>query len=470
MGRISLSTRLTMTVGVLASCIVAIAAVSIGMLIYVQSEQQIRKQLSSASTIIIKDYLMNEQGNVALQTKDDGQSLVVYLRNMDMSVLLADSSGSTIAEYGIYRNIKAADKKILFDSASIATIKQRDSGVYVDKELSQVGRLDTYTVPLRNGSAIIGYMQLSRINNIWPIIVQSLLWALLIQLPITWAASVYVIRWGTHRTLAPLNELVSTVETLDIDRLPERIREPSRMDHDVLLLYKTLRELITRIRSTLIRQREISQNVSHEFKTPLTRVITRLALIVHEVTPKQKAVIESVMKELVGLGQQVDGLLDMAVHENSISALTAPVFQLKPLIIELSEKLPAGKKVDCHIPKDMTLPIPVGHARIIWRNLLENAAKYGTGDGTIDVTAHKTAHTWSVTVANAAQTSPQASAQVFLRHYRGLVSSSIQGHGLGMAIVRDICRLLHLDVRYQVDGDSRVRVEVSGKMEAHDTP
>lgn len=463
MGRISLSTRLTMMVGVLASCIVAIAAISIGMLVYVQSEHQIRNQLSSASTIIIKDYLMNEEGIVAHQAKDNGQSLVMYLRNMDMSVLLVNSSGLTIAEYGIYRNIKEADKKNLFDTIVLEAVKRKGSGIYTDKELPQVGRLDTFTVPLRNGSEIIGYMQLSRINNIWPIITQSLLWALLIQLPITWVAAVYMIRWGTYRTLSPLNELVSTVETLDIDRLPESIREPARMDHDVLLLYKTLRALISRIRSTLIRQREISLNVSHEFKTPLTRVITRLALIVHEVTPAHKTVINSVMKELVDLGQQVDGLLDVATNETSMAQFLSPSILLKPLIEELCTKLPRATHVAYHIPHDMKVPIPEGHARILWRNLLDNASKYGLAHGTIDIAAHETHNRWFVSVSNAADKTVIATPHVFLRHYRGFVSHSIQGYGLGMAIVRDICRQLKLDVNYNVEDNSRVIVQVSGE-------
>lgn len=448
-------------VGMLASCIVAVAAMSIGMLIYVQSEQQIRKQLSSAAAVIIGDYLMSEQGNVALQTKDEGQSLVVYLRNMDMSMLLANSTGVTIAEFGIYRNIKTRDKKILFNTANLEKVRKSGSGIYIDKELSEVGRLDTFTVPLRNGSETVGFMQLSRINYIWPIILQSLLWALFIQLPITWLAAVYMIRWGTHRTLLPLNELVSTVETLDIDQLPEQIREPSRMDHDVLLLYKTLSGLITRIRSTLIRQREIAQNVSHEFKTPLTRVTTRLALVVREAAPKQKQVIESVMKELVGLGQQVDGLLDLAVYEKTTVRGEAAGLLFSPFIKNIRANLPRSNRVIYKIPRGMRIPIPESHARIVWRNLLENAAKYGSASGSIEVTALRSSSKWSVSVTNAVERNTASSSHVFLRHYRGLVSHSIQGHGLGMAIVRDVCKQLHLKVDYIVDA-RRVCVCVSG--------
>lgn len=463
MRKIGLSARLTMTVGILASGIVAIAAVSIGMLIYLQSEQQIRKQLSAASTVIINDYLMNDQGQVSLQKKDDGQSLVVLLRNMDMSLFLTNASGSAIAEYGIYRSISASDKSILFQAGDAGDTHNSSAGVYVDKEISQIGRLDTYTVPLRNGSAIIGYMQITRINNIWPIIMQSLLWALLIQLPVTWIAAVYVIRWGTRQTLAPLGQLVSTVETLDVDHLPENLSEPVRMDYDVRLLYQTFHVLMARIRSTLTRQKEISQNVSHEFKTPLTRVITRLALIVEKVSPEQRTIVEGAMQELVGLGQQVDGLLDMAVYETSVEQSGTAGFLFSPFIRNLGANLPKSKRVTYHIPRGMKLPIPEGHARIIWRNLLENAAKYSSGNGAIDVSAHETPHAWSVSVSNAVDRAAAPSSRVFLRHYRGFVSHSIQGHGLGMAIVRDVCKQLHLELDYEVDNDMRVCVRISGK-------
>lgn len=464
MRKVGLSTKLTMTVGILASLIVTIAAISIGVLVYIQTEQQIRKQLSNVSTLIINEYLMHDQGRVSLQKKDEGQSLVILLRNMDMSLLLMDATGSAIAEYGIYRNISGPDKHIMFTRDDTRTFRGSSGGVYVDKELSQVGRVDTFTVPLRKGADIIGFMQLTRINNIWPIIIQSLVWALLIQLPITWIAAVYVIRWGTRHTLAPLSQLVSTVETMDVDHLPEHLAQPPRMDHDVRLLYQTLRTLMTRVRSTLLRQREISQNVSHEFKTPLTRVTTRLSLIVPHVSSTQKEVIRTAMKELVGLGQQVDGLLDMAIYESSAAQKTSHAIFLKPLIEDIGAKLPKSKKVSVDIPPTMKVSIPVGHARTIWRNLLENAAKYGSPGGVIDVTAHESSSTWSVVVSNATDKKTVLASHIFIRYYRGFVSRSIQGHGLGMAIVRDVCTQLDLEVKYKVDDDgSRVTVEVLGK-------
>lgn len=459
MQRLGLSQKLMLTVGMLATVIVMIATFIIGILIYVQTEQQIKKQLTQTSQRIINDHLMGVDGSVVLQKKDEGQALVVLLRNMDMSMYMTDASGSALATYGIYRNIKNANLAMLFSKADIPTIGQ--FGTYVDKQIIQIGRVDTYTVPLRSGPIIVGYMQLARINYIWPVLITSFFWALLIQLPITWFVSVFVIRWGTQSTLSPLRELVKKVEELNIDELPETFSITSQMDHDVRILTETLKALIIRISSSLTRQREMAQNLSHEFKTPLARVNARLTVLRPQVSEPYKKNIDAIMQEIVSLGQQVDGLLDLATHESSHIPSHQP-WRFLTLLSELTSQLSNPERVVLDVPKTFSIPIPIGHARMIWRNILENAAKYGAAGGIIHVQVRDVGKRWNVSVLNATP-SLATKENVFVRQYRGIMSKSIQGHGLGMAIVRDLCKQLGLEVSYNADNPMRVCVEVNGK-------
>lgn len=465
MRRIGLSTKLIFTVGILATIIVAIATLVIGVLVYVQTEQQIKNQLAKASQQIISEHLMVVNDTVAMQKKDDGASLVILLRNMDMSLYIADASGLSLAKYGIYRNISPTELSQLFSLEN--TRLKYQGGVYKDVEVTKIGRLDVYTVPLRSGSTIIGFMQLARVNYIWPVLTQSLLLALLIQLPITWMASVYVIRWGTRATLSPLAELVEKVEELQVDNLPETFSIHEKMDYDVRLLTKTLQTLIARARTSMMRQREIAQNLSHEFKTPLARVNARLSLMRPKVSKDQVKILDAITVEIVGLGEQVDSLLDVAIHEVTAYQSSVTNWKLKALCEELIQAISNPQRVVLDIPDRFVLPIPIGHARTVLRNILENAVKYGLPEGQIKIQLHQFSHQWRLTISNATSASIRGenTKNIFLRHYRGFLASSIQGHGLGMAIVRDICRQLGLEVHFISSDPDNVRVELCGKMD-----
>ncbi|MBP9813991.1 HAMP domain-containing histidine kinase [Candidatus Woesebacteria bacterium] len=461
MHNIGLSTKLIFTVGILASVIVTIATLVIGILVYVQTEQQIQQQLAQASQQIISEHLMGVNGNVVLQKKDEGASLVVLLRNMDMSLYIASASGASLAKYGIYRNINTGELASLFSEKDM---HQEKDETYKDVEVAKIGRLDVFTAPLRSGSTVVGYIQLTRVNYIWPVLVNSLFWALMIQLPITWIVSAIVIRWGTQTTLAPLRELVKKVEAMKVDELPETFSLSSRMDHDVRVLTETLQALISRVRSSLTRQREMAQNLSHEFKTPLARVNARLSLMRPHVKKVHQKTLDEVIHEMVGLGEQVDGLLDVAIHEISTLQSKNNHWKLQSLCRELIQSLPNPSRVMMEIPSQCVLPIPIGLARTLLRNILENAAKYGPAHGRIVIKVTQTKAQWRLIVINASRAGIESSANIFVRHYRGLVTSSIQGHGLGMAIVRDICKQLGIEVRFIATDPDNIRVELSGNL------
>ena len=449
-----LTGRLTMTVGLLTSGIVFIVAVAIAGLVYVQTELQIKRDLSRAASAIIRDELLSAKGNIGLQKQDGGQSLAVLLRNLDVSLYIRDASGSALASYGIYRTVGQSGLGELMRNIPEGT---RFLPLYKDIELPTVGRVDTYAVPLTEGETVVGLMQLTRVNNMWQVLGRALLFALLIVLPFSWMLAVFVIRWGTKRTLSPLSELVSSVERLDVDHLPEHLVHPRAMDDDVRTLHRTLETLMARIRETIARQREISENVSHEFKTPLTRIATRLGVLSASASSSDKKILDLAIRELVDLGEQVDGLLDLAIYGSSPGQGVSIV--LKPFLLDLVSRMATkGHRINLSIPESFEVILPQGHARIIFRNLLENAIKYAVPESEISVTATQTDTHRSIVVLNKVDPSRAFDGDVFKRKERGTAG---RGYGLGLAIVRDIVHQLGLAIDYRhSSGAVRVSLRV----------
>jgi|GEM_PF-2144781 len=451
--------RLTVMVGLMTSVIVLLVALSIAALVYFQTELNIRRELARAAVMIVRDELMGESGKIRLQKEDGGQSLTVLLRNLDLSLIIRDATGTAIASYGIYRTIPSLDSDKLAGALTEATKLGR--AVYVDKEMTGIGRVDTYSLPLLEGSHTVGSMQLTRINNIWSIIGKSLGFALLVMLPIIWVISAIGIRWGTKRTLAPLSELVSAVEALDVDELPETLGKPHAMDEDVGVLYSTLSILIARIRATIKRQREISENLSHEFKTPLTRIATRLGLLSGKIKADDRRIVDVATAELVDLGEQVDGLLDVAIYGSIADRGTSLrlKFFVENMVATIAHK---GHTVVVDIPPDFHIRIPQGHARIIIRNLLDNAIKYGSPGTDIHISTVRDGKGWSLVVANAVDTNHIPTGNIFRRRFRG-VGSRTHGYGLGLAIVKDVTKQLGFGLTYRVSNNT-VTITVSGTL------
>lgn len=459
---LGLSGRLFVTITILSTVLVAAVTAATGFFVYFQTETQMKSQLTGAARTIIADYLMAENGAITLRKRDDGQSLATYLRMMDLNLAIVDASGSSVARYGLYRSIDDRTFPSVFGPQDFRRVAGTPSGWYGDKYVADIGTLDTFTAPLSSGGNALGYIQVMRLNYLWPIIVRSLVWALVMQIPLTWVSAMIVIHWGTRHTLRPLNELAVRVGALDLDSLPSSLELTNPMDGDVKAVLDTLNALIRRVRTTLQRERELAQNLSHEFKAPFARIGARL-LKLRDLDDPHRRVVESIQRDIVAMGQQVDSLLDVALHETTAANGDRP-WHVKPFMEELTASLPEGGRYSIDIPDTLLLSMPIGHARTLWRNILDNAMKYGVAGGEIRISGSSEAGRWKICVTNAFSDVPAPSASVFLRRYRGLVTHSVQGYGLGMAIVRDIARQLGLDVSFVTDDKDRVAVEVSGKV------
>lgn len=448
------------TVGLMVSALVILVTMCIAFLVYVQTERQIEAELARASSEIVQTYLLYTNGAIALQNEDAGESLSVYLRNVNVSLYIRSRDNRVHAAYGLYRTVGENGVRLLTSDTQMDSDAIVSKGIYRDVHIESIGRIDTYTVPLHDGTRVLGSMQIAQINNIWPIVERSLFISLLFQVPIILLLTMVVVRWGTYRTVEPLMDLVHQVRGLDSDNLPEGLRKSTYSDSDIALLQDTLESLLKRIRQAFLRQKQISQNVSHELKTPLTRIVMQLESVRHTASPQDRTLISGALGELVELGSQIDGLLDIAMHEFH----TGPKDKLymSSYLRELAARLMPDNHVRIDVPKDMVVFIPKSHARIIWGNILENASKYSEKGKPIIVSADYGATTWSVTVTNIS-TDRVETHGIFDRGKRG--STKLYGHGLGMSIVRDVCRQLGLQVSVVTPQKNTVAVVISGNLQ-----
>ena len=255
--------------------------------------------------------------------------------------------------------------------------------------------------------------------------------------------------------------------TLEVELGPGRFYEVSlvrlgltqadnRRDHGAVLVFHDVSETrrLSRVR------RDFAANVTHEMRTPLTSIkgyAETLLAAAPELAPEKRRFLDVILKNANHMSKMVDDILTLArleeqpatddadqpggrpeVKADAVAALADAVRECQPLAdarrLTFENRLPEeGLAVRCDS----------GQLIQVWRNLLENATRFGPPGTRIVMTAAPDPEARSITFGVLDQgpgIPPEERQRVFERFYRvERHRSRTQGStGLGLAIVKHI--------------------------------
>ncbi len=200
-------------------------------------------------------------------------------------------------------------------------------------------------------------------------------------------------------------------------------------------------------------------NISHEFRTPLTLMLGPVEDMLREedhgrLTQVQRERLVVVRRNTLRLLRLVSGLLDLSRVESGKLKLRSEPTDLSRLTREVASAFEPGMALaGLHFVVDCPpLPCAVRVDRGVWEtivlNLLSNALKY-TPRGEVRLSLSATDDRARLVVRDTGVGIPGAALQhVFERFYRSRESEarSIEGSGIGLALVRELASALHGDV------------------------
>ena len=232
------------------------------------------------------------------------------------------------------------------------------------------------------------------------------------------------------------------------------------------------------------KQRDLLDNLLHQFRNPLTALRTFGKLLLKRLLPgdPNRAVADNIVREsdrLQELLQQFDQVIDLTVDDldprkslppahlfmeatvqpptksvpllpNAQLCLVADV--LEPLLA--SAKAIAGERhlnVYSEIPPNLPLVRANAKAlREVLSNLIDNALKYTPSGGEIYILAgRKQGHFQGIAISDTGPgIPPQDLGHIFERHYRGVQAElEILGTGLGLAIAKDLIEQMQGEIQ-----------------------
>lgn len=196
-------------------------------------------------------------------------------------------------------------------------------------------------------------------------------------------------------------------------------------------------------------QSEFLTLVSHEFRTPLTAILSSSELLerYHErLAPDARAEgLRRINAEVIRLNQMVDDLLEMSRGESGQIKFTPQPLNLLQFCQTLVKDMAVGHThtlTFTHFGDLTNIPADLNLLRPVLTNLIANAIKYTPSGGHIQVEARLKDEQVLISVTDEGIGIPEADQQrIFEPFYRGANVGKIKGTGLGLRIVRDYVNL-----------------------------
>jgi signal transduction histidine kinase len=213
--------------------------------------------------------------------------------------------------------------------------------------------------------------------------------------------------------------------------------------------------MLDRIQELMEGMRQISSDIAHELKTPLSRLRTNLEDVLMR-RPAGLAAFRSAIgmsiAETDGIIATFNALLRIAQIEGgarrshfkevNLSELLGTVTEIyDPVAADAALTLTTSFVPHCAIAGDLDLLTQM------FANLIENSIRYVPRGGIIQVALQKNSNEIIVSVSDNGPGIPEAEREkVFHRLYRSEQSRTTQGSGLGLALVAAVAALHHVKV------------------------
>jgi len=254
---------------------------------------------------------------------------------------------------------------------------------------------------------------------------------------VSFMISVFVAR-GTNRIATTAQKIMETGD------LSERLEVSSRWD-DLGKMSATLNLMLDRIEELMGGVRQVSDNIAHDLRTPLTRLRNHIEATKSD---HSESVKETLLNEADQLLNTFNALLRISRIETEKKREHFQTIAMMPLIedvIALYEPLAEVKNIEI---KQQLINIEVeGDKDLLFQayaNILDNAIKYTPDNGQISINMKNEVETAVITIEDTGGgIAKQEIGQVFQRFFRTDASRATSGNGLGLSLVQVVFNLHH---------------------------
>jgi signal transduction histidine kinase len=306
-------------------------------------------------------------------------------------------------------------------------------------------------VQLPGGFHLLVGRDLDERERLFGIIVNAGQWSLALVIVLGLVGGFFVSR----RVLSRIDAMTGTAQTIMAGDLSGRLPVAGTGD-ELDRLADNVNAMLERIEALMRGLKEVSDNIAHDLKTPLTRLRNRCEQALRNASGEAsyRAVLESTIAESDELIRTFDALLMIARAESGQARDNMTEFDASEIardVGELYEPVADEKGIALKIDAPATAPVR-GNRELVSQalaNLIDNAIKYAGSNGKVNgvpaeivVKAGNDGERITLSVADRGPGIPDADrGRVVERFVRLEQSRSEPGSGLGLSLASAVARL-----------------------------
>lgn len=250
-----------------------------------------------------------------------------------------------------------------------------------------------------------------------------------------------------RKTLSGVDVITRTANQISGSNLAARVTGSGRKD-ELDLLVTTFNSMLDRIETLVHNTSELSDNIAHDLKSPITRIrgFAELSLTQNENMDNYRSMAASTIEESDQMLDMINTMLvisriqagaeDFNFKETNLSDMVTGVFDL---FLPVAED--KGLIIKSDVQTDIIGVVDRKMFQRVLSNLLDNAIKFTPHSGRILVTATIENNQAVITIKdNGPGIHPDLHEKIFERFYRAESSRTSSGTGLGLSLARTIVR------------------------------
>ena len=292
-----------------------------------------------------------------------------------------------------------------------------------------------YVVPLRGGGAIQIARNVDESTTILYRIRNGL-----VTLSAALVALAAGAGWWIARAITkPLQTLSVTANDVATTGLLE-VSVPERGATELRSLAISFNAMLTKIRSSVTRERQFIQDASHELRTPLTSLRANSELLERpELTNDERSAILKDMRAEVDALTAISSELSTLVTDQRYSeaAISINLSDATEVVVERMRRRSKRNINFASLPADSHANniIQVRHAQFerALTNIIDNALKFSPDDTSVEV---QVGHRSVTVIDHGPGITEKDRLNIFTRFFRADATRSMPGSGLGLAIVQ----------------------------------
>ncbi len=265
----------------------------------------------------------------------------------------------------------------------------------------------------------------------------------------------YISWFMADRALSPISKISRQLDEIFPRNLSRRIEYPHTED-EIGFITRTINKLLQRVETSVNTQRMFVANISHELKNPLTKIFTQIEVLEmkYKDHPEYYSQIMSLRSDTLQLNHLTQALLELASVSSNDRELPRKEARIDEILLSAVSEFKRWNP-DCEIrlgleempdQEEMLLyPANEDALKVVFKNLLDNACKFSP-ERRAEVRICTLDGQLQVTVFNEGKPiPPEEVAKIQEPFFRSdSTAKGKKGHGVGLAIVKQILSLHHI--------------------------